>query len=116
VKIISAEEVHEALKYPDFVNILKEAYSGSYTMPQRKVFLLEEGSHDAFALLPSWNDNVIGVKSFTYFPHNEDPYKSLYSKILLFDRKHGEPLALVDGTSVTFFRTAGVSALSSQFL
>ena len=116
MKIISAEEVHEALKYPDFVNILKEAYAGSYTMPPRKVFLLEESSHDAFALLPSWNENVIGVKSFTYFPHNEDPYKSLYSKILLFDRKHGEPLALVDGTSVTFFRTAGVSALSSQFL
>ena len=108
--------MHEALKYPDFVNILKEAYAGSYTMPPRKVFLLEESSHDAFALLPSWNDNVIGVKSFTYFPHNEDPYKSLYSKILLFDRKHGEPLALVDGTSVTFFRTAGVSALASQFL
>ena len=116
MKIISAEEVHEALKYPDFVNILKEAYAGSYTMPPRKVFLLEESSHDAFALLPSWNENVIGVKSFTYFPHNEDPYKSLYSKILLFDRKHGEPLALVDGTSVTFFRTAGVSALASQFL
>jgi 1-pyrroline-2-carboxylate reductase [NAD(P)H] len=83
VKVISADQVHEALKYPDFVNILKEAYAGSYTMPQRKVFLLEEGSHDAFALLPSWNDNVIGVKSFTYFPQNEDPYKSLYSKILL---------------------------------
>ncbi|MDP7483226.1 MAG: ornithine cyclodeaminase family protein [Candidatus Marinimicrobia bacterium] len=116
MKIISAQEVHEALNYPDFVNILKEAYAGSYTMPPRKVFLLEESSHDAFALLPSWNENVIGVKSFTYFPHNEDPYKSLYSKILLFDRKHGEPLALVDGTSVTFFRTAGVSALSSQFL
>ena len=116
MRIISAEEVHEALKYPDFVNILKEAYAGSYTMPPRKVFLLEESSHDAFALLPSWNENVIGVKSFTYFPDNEDPYKSLYSKILLFDRKHGEPLALVDGTSVTFFRTAGVSALASQFL
>ena len=116
MRIISAEEVHEALKYPDFVNILKEAYAGSYTMPPRKVFLLEEGSHNAFALLPSWNDSVIGVKSFTYFPDNEDPYKSLYSKILLFDRKHGEPLALVDGTSVTFFRTAGVSALASQFL
>ncbi|GIS71640.1 MAG: hypothetical protein CM1200mP10_12170 [Candidatus Neomarinimicrobiota bacterium] len=42
VRIISAEEVHEALKYPDFVNILKEAYAGSYTMPPRKVFLLEE--------------------------------------------------------------------------
>ena len=118
MKIISAEEVHAALKYPDLVHALKEAYAGQFTMPPRKVFLLNEGSdnHDAFALLPSWNDDVIGVKAFTYFPHNEAPYKSLYSRIMLFDRKHGEPLALVDGTSVTFWRTGGVSALASSFL
>jgi 1-pyrroline-2-carboxylate reductase [NAD(P)H] len=118
MKIISAEEVHNALKYPDLLDTLQEAYAGQFTMPQRKVFLLDEnsGSHDAFALLPSWNENVIGVKAFTYFPENEAPNKSLYSKILLFDRKVGEPIALIDGTSVTFWRTAGVSALASRFL
>lgn len=118
MKIISPEDVHRALKYPDFIENLKEAYGRSFTMPPRNVFLLDEegSSNNAFALLPSWNDSVIGVKSFTYFPGNEAPYKSLYSKILLFDRKHGEPLALVDGTTCTFYRTAGVSALASQFL
>jgi 1-pyrroline-2-carboxylate reductase [NAD(P)H] len=118
MKIISAEEVHSALKYPDLLDTLQEAYAGSFTMPPRKVFLLDEESdhHDAFALLPSWNENVIGVKAFTYFPENEAPNKSLYSKILLFDRKVGEPLALIDGTTVTFWRTAGVSALASRFL
>jgi 1-pyrroline-2-carboxylate reductase [NAD(P)H] len=88
-------------------------------MPPRNVFLLDEPgvSHDAFALLPSWHDSLIGVKAFTYFPDNPRPkYQSLYSKILLFDRKHGEPLALVDGTSVTFWRTAGISGLASRLL
>jgi len=118
MKIISAEEVHAALKYPDLMDTLKEAYAGAFTMPPRKVFLLDEESdhHDAFALLPSWNENVIGVKAFTYFPENVVPNKSLYSKIMLFDRKVGEPIALVDGTSVTFWRTAGVSALASRYL
>lgn len=118
MKIISAEEVHAALRYPDLVDALQEAYSRKYHMPPRHVYLLEEGaSHDAFALLPSWNDSVIGVKAFTYFPDNPKPkYQSLYSKILLFDRKHGEPLALVDGTSVTFWRTAGISGLASRLL
>ena len=52
-----------------------------------------------------------------FFPDNPGPeYKSLYSKILLFDRTHGEPLALVDGTSVTFLRTAGISGLASRLL
>lgn len=40
----------------------------------------------------------------------------MYSQILVFDRKCGEPLALVDGVSVTCWRTAGVSALASRFL
>ncbi|MDB4711751.1 ornithine cyclodeaminase family protein [Verrucomicrobiales bacterium] len=117
MKVISAEEVHAALSYPELVDSLHEAYGGKYSMPPRQVFLLDENTnHDAFAVLPSWNDQFIGVKSFTYFPEAELPYKSLYSKILLFDRAHGEPLALVDGTTVTFWRTAGISGLATRLL
>ena len=117
MKVISAEEVHAALSYPELVDSLHEAYGGKYSMPPRQVFLLDENTnHDAFAVLPSWNDQFIGVKSFTYFPEAELPYKSLYSKILLFDRAHGEPLALVDVTTVTFWRTAGISGLATRLL
>jgi 1-pyrroline-2-carboxylate reductase [NAD(P)H] len=119
MKIISPEEVHAALSYPALVDALQGAFSKEFTMPPRKVFMLDEkdDNTNAFALLPSWNDSIIGVKAFTYFPDNKGPeYKSLYSKILLFDRAHGEPLALVDGTSVTFWRTAGISGLASRLL
>ena len=102
MKIIGPEEVHAALSYPALIDALQETFSGEFTMPPRNVFLLDENpdTHDAFAVLPSWNTSLIGVKAFTYFPSNAEPYKSLYSKILLFDRAHGEPLALVDGTTV----------------
>ena len=118
MQIISAEQVHAALKYPDLIDALQEAFANEFTMPPRKVFLLDdnEDNHDAFALLPSWNDSVIGVKAFTYFPSPAVGYQSLYSQILLFGRQHGEPLALVDGTSVTFRRTAGISGLASRLL
>jgi len=75
------------------VDALQEAYSGSFNMPPRQVFLLDDQpeNHDAFAVLPSWNDELVAVKSFTYFPDNPKPkYASLYSKIMLFDRKHGD--------------------------
>ena len=119
MKIISQEEVHEALSYPALIDALQEAFAGQFSMPPRQVHLLDDdpGNNNAFALLPSWNDKVIGVKAFTYFPDNPTPdYKSLYSKIMLFDRQHGEPLALVDGTSVTFWRTAGISGLATRLL
>lgn len=88
-------------------------------MPACAVYPLdeEEGNHDAFALLPCLTDSLIAVKAFTFFPDNPKPdYQSLYSKIMLFDRAHGEPLALVDGVSVTFWRTAGISGLASRLL
>ena len=79
--------------------------------------LAPEGpGHDAFAMLPAWNAEVIALKAFTYFPENQAPDLTVYAQILLFDRKNGAPLALVDGTSVTYRRTAGVSALASRFL
>lgn len=118
MKVISAEEVHAALSYPQLIDALEEAYAKEFTMPPRQVFLLDEedDNHDAFALLPSWNSDVIGVKAFTYFPNPKPGNKSLYSQILLFNRENGEPLALVDGTSVTFWRTAGISGLATRML
>ena len=74
-------------------------------------------SHDVFALLPAWRDDVVGVKAFTYLPGNAAKDRDiLYSNILLFDRESGAPLALVDGTSVTFWRTAAVAALAADYL
>lgn len=120
VRIIEAEQVGQALNFPTLIDALEMGFQQEYGMPPRQVFQLvgpASSSHDGFALLPAWNDKVIGVKVFTYFPDNEAAgYPSLHSKILMFDRKHGVPLALVDGTSVTYWRTAAVSALASRHL
>ena len=64
MKVITAEEVHSALSYPALVDALQGAYGGTYTDPPRQVFLLDEnsGKNDAFAVLPSWSEEFIGVK------------------------------------------------------
>ncbi|MCO7227482.1 ornithine cyclodeaminase family protein [Pleionea sp. CnH1-48] len=117
MKIYSANDVHQALNFDQLINALDSGFAQDYSMPQRQVYSLTAQNHDAFAVLPAWNNEVIGVKAFTYFPENPTPeYQSLYSKIMLFDRQHGTPLALVDGSSVTYWRTAAVSALASRYL
>ncbi|MEC8942555.1 MAG: ornithine cyclodeaminase family protein, partial [Verrucomicrobiota bacterium] len=72
MKIIGPDEVHAAHSYPALIDALQETFSGEFTMPPRNVFPLDENSdnHDAFAVLPSWNTSLIGVKAFTYFPSN----------------------------------------------
>ena len=119
--VIDAAAVHNTLNFPELISELRDAFSKPAGMPQRQVFNLDEtNSHsDAFAVLPSWNDKTIAVKAFTYFPENpmKNPeLESLYSKIMIFDRKTGVPQALVDGTSITYWRTAAISALGSDFL
>lgn len=119
MKVIEKEQVHSTLNFNDLIPALDKGFASDFNMPKRQVFELNPGceKHNAFAVLPAWNEDVIGVKSFTYFPQNADAgFDSLYSKIMLFSRDHGVPLALVDGTSVTFWRTAAVSALASRYL
>jgi 1-pyrroline-2-carboxylate reductase [NAD(P)H] len=118
MRILTTDQVHAALSWDSVLPALERAYAGAFTMPQRNVMRLStaEDNHDAFALLPAWTEEVIAVKAFTYFPQNPPPYASLYAQILLFDRAHGHPLAVIDGTSVTFWRTAGISALAAKLL
>jgi len=121
MKIINAEQVHQNLNFEELIPLLKQSFSRPFSMPQRQVYSLaaeQSENHDAFALLPSWNEEVIGNKAFTYFPDNAATHDlpGLFSKIMLFKRQTGEPLALVDGTSVTYWRTAAISALASQLL
>jgi 1-pyrroline-2-carboxylate reductase [NAD(P)H] len=117
MRVIEAADVHRVLDFPALVAALRQAFGGPAGMPRRMVFRLDEGKHDAFAVLPAWNADVIGVKAFTYLPGNAAKGREiLNSKILLFDRETGRPLDLVDGTSVTYWRTAAVAALAADYL
>ncbi len=119
MKIVEAKDIHRVMNFPDLIEALRDAFAKPAGTPQRQVFPLDESpeSHDAFAVLPAWNTKAIGVKAFTYLPSNSAKgFPILHSKIMLFSRENGEPLALVDGTSVTYWRTAAVSALAADYL
>lgn len=119
MQIIDQTQIDAVLDFDSLIIAIQKGFAQQFTMPKRNVYELDktDTNHDAFAVLPAWNEQVIGVKAFTYFPSNADSdYASLHSKIILFSRAHGEPLALVDGTRVTLWRTAAVSALASYYL
>ena len=119
--LLSESHVHQNLTFKELVGTLRKTFSKPFGMPKRQVFELESDgeSHDAFAVLPSWSDETIAVKAFTYMPDNpkqSQDLKSIYAQIMIFDRKTGVPQAVVDGTSATYWRTSAVSALASQLL
>ncbi|WP_440055942.1 ornithine cyclodeaminase family protein [Pseudoalteromonas sp. T1lg65] len=119
MQVIDRQRVAELLTFNQLIQALRTGFAKPANMPKRNVYSLDESedNHDAFAVLPSWNEEVLAVKAFSYFPQNPNKGKdSLYSKIMLFNREFGEPLALIDGTEVTLWRTACVSALAADIL
>lgn len=117
MQIISAQQVDQVLDFPLLINALQQGFAKEFTMPPRQVWPLTPGFPEAFALLPAWNERVIAVKAFSYFPNNAgQQLPALHASILLYRRDNGMPLAWVEGSSVTCWRTAAVSALASRYL
>lgn len=117
MQIISAQQVDQVLDFPLLINALQQGFAKEFTMPPRQLWPLTSGQPEAFALLPSWNEQVIAVKAFSYFPQNsQQNLPALHASILLYRRDNGVPLAWVEGSSVTCWRTAAVSALASRYL
>jgi ornithine cyclodeaminase len=68
--------------------------------------------------LPAWQaGESIGIKLVTIFPRNPTSgLPSVQAVVVLFDGETGEALALIDGTELTYRKTACDSALGSQLL
>ncbi len=118
MQFISAQQVDQVLDFPTLINALQRGFAADFQMPQRQLYALGAGS-SAFALLPAWTENSIAVKAFCYFPDNSAAMPAvpiLHSNILLYRRSNGQPLAMVEGSSVTCWRTAAVSALAARYL
>src|SRR5260370_12996656 len=58
-----------------------------------------------------------GLKFVSVMPgNNGTPYDSHQGVVMLFGVVHGEPLAIIDATSITAIRTAAASAAATEAL
>jgi ornithine cyclodeaminase/alanine dehydrogenase-like protein (mu-crystallin family) len=74
-------------------------------------------SYDTFLLMPCITDEYWATKLVSFCPENPAVnLPSIFGTIVLNSSKTGEPLAIIDGSSITAFRTAAVSALGIKYL
>lgn len=114
---IPADDVHELLPYTDLV----DALAAGHLLPPadvRRTVYGPEGADEVYLGLPAWQPgHAIGVKLVTVFPGNPAVGKpSVQAVYVLFDGIDGSPLATMDGTALTYRKTACDSALGSRFL
>ena len=120
MKIIGAQEVEAVLDYPALIEALRDMFCRGCTMPTRHHHIVEvpEGKAGTLLLMPAWQaGGMMGVKTVTIYGDN--PARGLPSvmgQYYLMDAASGKPLALIEGTVLTRWRTAAASALAADYL
>jgi ornithine cyclodeaminase len=122
--ILTKEEVRQALPMVEMIAATKKAYAalsaGKAEVPLRSS--LEINPHEATSLfmpayLQSEDGEALTVKIVSLFPHNTDralPF--IHAAVLVLQADTGQPLALLEGASLTAIRTGAASGAASDIL
>ena len=115
---LGAEQINERLDYPSLVAWLDTAHGSD--IDAMDDLLLSQSPPDGptrhFLLRAAWQSRLgVGAKLATVFPANRG-LPSVQGLYLLFGAGDGRPLACLDGTALTLWKTAADSALGAKRL
>ncbi len=114
--ILSAEQIH-AVETAILVDVLREMHAGAVPLSTKSLLTHES---DSFLALPAWlPGRAIGVKLASVMPGNEQSgsgVPNIQAVYHLFDGRNGTPVAQLDGTALTYVKTAADSALATSIL
>ena len=120
MNIIDAAQMQAVTSYPDLVEWLRESHLD--TIDAMDDLLMTQpaaaGGADTLLIRAAWQrGKQIGVKLITVFPVNAGgDLPSIQAVYMLFDGDDGRPLASLDGTELTYWKTAADSALGTWLL
>ena len=127
MRVIDAEAIDRVLTRASMVEALRAGFREAVVTPVRHHHpMARAGEADAMLLLmPAWSDlsgglagdAVMGVKIVSVVPGNAGRgLASVIGASVLMSGVTGAPLAVLDGTRLTLWRTAGASALAADHL
>ena len=116
MRFVSAEEIRSALRFPTLISALEAAHrrpkievrDGHLGGEQGLYFVrsaVDRGRFFASKLITSFPTNLVGGK-----------LPAVQAVCVLFDGTNGRPLLVMDGTEITYWRTAADSALGAKIL
>lgn len=122
MRFLDASQVHALLDFAGLVEALEQGHRAPPPDSER-LLMSHRGPGDEadhFVLLPAWQGGeALGIKVATVFPGNlskADALPSVQAVYLLFDGRDGRPTACIDGTALTYRKTAADSALGARLL
>ncbi len=128
MRIIDADALNRTLAFPALIEALRTLFREGCSAPTRHHHTVEAhaaggeahaaGGEGTLLLMPAWQAGAyMGVKIVTIFPDNTArALPTVIGQYYLMDAASGAPLALMDGTVLTRWRTAAASALAADYL
>jgi ornithine cyclodeaminase/alanine dehydrogenase-like protein (mu-crystallin family) len=121
MEVVTAAEVHRLCAWEPLVGALAESHRKPAPLVDRSELHFErDGARETYFNLPAWQPGIaMGTKIVTVMPGNparHAPLAAVQAAYVLCDGTTGTPLALIDGTALTYRKTAADSALGSSLL
>lgn len=114
--ILSSKDLEEVLTPEASVNAVRQAFSmfssGKINQPQRQVLTIKG---NWWGIMPSFTDFSFSTKIVNVIPSNKEKnLPSVQGIVILMSVDTGEPLAILEGSTLTAIRTASASVLSTE--
>lgn len=115
---LDGDTLRATLRIGPLVEALRAGHRGPVPMMER--VLMTSPAGDSMLVWHAWQPgDVIALKIATVFlgnPSLRPPRPSVQSLLPVFDGATGSPVAVVDGTELTYWKTAASSGLSASYL
>jgi alanine dehydrogenase len=116
--LLDRNAIKTLIKMSDVINVVEEAFrmcgEGRGKMPAKTYLSVEHGD---FRAMPAALPGCAGVKWVNVHPQNPSLGLPSIMAILIYnDPETGYPLAIMDATEITAYRTGAAAAIASKYL
>jgi len=123
LKLLRASDVTRAIDMGEVLALVERAFNerghGRVQMPPKSYLFFKEQDGD-FRVMPAYLEALgqAGVKLVNVHPRNPSTHglPTVMATIVLVSPESGEPICIMDGTSITAMRTAAASGVATRYL
>jgi ornithine cyclodeaminase len=122
LRLLNSKELRQALPMADAIEAMADAYSqlssGKAQVPLRSRLEVAQ-AQGVSLLMPAYlpETQEMAVKVVSVFPKNaEKNLPTIHAAVLALDPDTGQPIALIEGGSLTALRTGAASGLATRLL
>lgn len=115
---LNRKETRDLLNMPEVIKAVEQAFrdwaEGKGSMPAKAYLVLEQGD---FRAMPAALPGAAGVKWVNVHPENPSRGLPTVMAIIIYnDPQTGYPLAIMDATDITAYRTGATATIASRYL